>query len=75
MTLKVMKKRQIRWSVVLLIIGFLWMCPLIFMISMSLRKPEKAFEQYSFYFLLFCKILNWFFGKTIYCRILFQVLL
>ena len=48
MTLKVMKERQIRWSIVLLIIGFLWMCPLIFMISMSFRKPEKAFEPVLF---------------------------
>ena len=50
MTLKVMKKRQIIWTTVLLIIGFLWMCPLIFMISMSLRKPEKAFEPVLFLF-------------------------
>ena len=50
MTLKVMRKRQIIWSIVLLTIGFLWMCPLIFMVSMSFRKPEKAFEPVLFLF-------------------------
>ena len=48
MTLKVMKKRQIIWTTVLLIIGFLWMCPRNFMISMSVPKPAKAFAPVIF---------------------------
>ena len=50
MTLKVVKKRQIIWTTVLLMIGFLGRCPLICMIRMSLRKPEKAFEPVLFLF-------------------------
>ena len=44
MTVKMLKENQRFWTIILLIIGFIWMCPLIFMVSMSFRKPEKAFE-------------------------------
>lgn len=44
MTIKMMKQKQHLWSLILSVIGFVWMCPLIFMVSMSFRRPEKAFE-------------------------------
>lgn len=41
-------KKQWIWIAVLLIVGFLWMLPLIYMVSMSFRTPENAFEPVLF---------------------------
>jgi ABC-type sugar transport system, permease component len=47
-----MKKKKINtewaWIIGLLAVGCIWMIPLIFMVSMSFRTPEKAFEPVLF---------------------------
>lgn len=48
MMISVIKRKQFFWSIVLLIIAFIWMVPLLFMISMSFRKAEQAFDPVLF---------------------------
>ncbi|MDF2675009.1 MAG: hypothetical protein K0R09_3278, partial [Clostridiales bacterium] len=42
------KKLQWLWILVLSIVAFIWMLPLIFMVSMSFRTAETAFEPVLF---------------------------
>lgn len=48
MIISVIKRKQFFWSILLLIIAFIWMVPLLFMISMSFRKPDQAFDPVLF---------------------------
>jgi len=42
------KKNGRIWTIILIVIGCIWMLPLIYMISMSFRTPENAFEPVLF---------------------------
>ncbi|MDR1287206.1 MAG: carbohydrate ABC transporter permease [Treponema sp.] len=39
-----LKRRQWFWIILLLVIGYIWMIPLVYMLSMSFRTPENAFN-------------------------------
>lgn len=39
-----LKRRQWVWILLLLIVAYIWMIPLLYMLSMSFRTPENAFD-------------------------------
>jgi raffinose/stachyose/melibiose transport system permease protein len=39
-----LKRRQLPWIILLLAVGYIWMIPLIYMVSMSFRTPENSFD-------------------------------